>query len=147
MYFYRDLLNQIDPVLRIYVGAGEMLYGDAHMADIIKIHKRSGKVTYFIYDKFEKSPLPELIQRVKVNLRTQRVDVFEQEKGSWQQLLYFKERFVARGHPLRPKWEKYNLKLRKIGLHENMGLGPSKEEFLVMLEAQSLTLHLNKKRK
>ena len=83
----------------------------------------------------------------EVNLRSQRVDVFEQEKGSWQQLLYFKERFVAKDHPLRSKWEKYSLKLRKVGLHENMGLGPSKEEFLAMLEAQGLTLHLNKKRK
>jgi DNA phosphorothioation-associated putative methyltransferase len=147
LYLHRELITALDPVLRIYIGVGEMLYGDAHIADIIKIHKRSGKVTFLIYDKFEKSPLPELIQRVKVNLRSQRVDVFEQEKKTWQQLLYFKERFVAKDHPLLSKWEKYSLKLRKIGLHENMGLGPSKEEFLAMLEAQGLTLHLNKKRK
>ena len=147
LYLHRELITALDPVFRIYIGAGEILYGNAHLADIIKIHKRSGKVTFFIYDKFEKSPLPELIQRVKVNLRTQRVDVFEQEKGSWQQLLYFKERFVGKDHPLRAKWEKYSSKLRKIGLHENMGLGPSKEAFLAMLEEAGLTLNLNKRRK
>jgi len=132
---------------RIYVGAGEILYGDAHRADIIKIHKRSGKVTFLIYDQFKKNPLPELIQRVKVNLRAQQVDVFEQEKNSWRQLLYFKERFVAKDHLLRSKWEKYSDKLRKLGLHENMGLGPSKEEFLAMLEENGLTFYLNRKRK
>jgi len=132
---------------RIYVGAGEILYGDAHRADIIKIHKRSGKVTFLIYDQFKKNPLPELIQRVKVNLRAQQVDVFEQEKNSWRQLLYFKERFVAKDHPLRPKWEKYSDKLRKLGLNEKMGLGPSKEEFLAMLEENGLTFYLNRKRK
>ena len=124
-----------------------MLYGDANRAGIIKIHKRSGKVTFLIYNNFEKNPLPELIERVKVNLRAQQVDVFEQTKGSWQQLLYSKERFVSKDHTLRPKWEKYSRKLRKIGLHEDMGLGPGKEEFLGMLDELGLTLNLNKRRK
>ena len=146
LYLHRDLLNELDPVLRMYVGAAEMLYGDAHLADIIKIHKRSGKVTFLIYAQFEKKPLPELLQRVKVNLKSQQVDVFEQEKDSWQQLLYFKERFVAKDHPLRSKWEKYSKKLRKIGLTEDMGLGPSKEAFLAMIEDLGLTMGLNKRR-
>ena len=147
LYFHRDLIGALDPVLRVYVGSGETLYGDAQTADIIKIHKHSGKVTFLTYDKFEKSPVPELLQRTKVNLKLQRVDVFEQKPGSWTQLLYFKERFVAKDHPVRPKWEKYSGKLKKLGLHENMGLGPSKEEFLAMLEENGLTLYLNKKRK
>ena len=75
------------------------------------------------------------------------MDVSQQEKNTWQQLLYFKERFVSKNHPLRPKWEKYSDKLRKFGLHERMGLGPSKEEFLAMLEDKGLTLYLNRKRK
>jgi DNA phosphorothioation-associated putative methyltransferase len=90
LYFHRSFLNEVPPILRAYVGCAAALFGDVAQSDVIKLHKASGKVTFLVYDDFEGKPLPELRQRIKVNLRTRWVQVFDHSAEG--QLLYFKER-------------------------------------------------------
>ena len=66
------------------------LFGDLAQADVVKIHKASGKVSFLVYDDFEGKPLPELQHRVKVNLKTWWAQAFDHSREG--QLLYFKER-------------------------------------------------------
>jgi len=84
-----------------------------HSADIIKIHKNSGKVTAFMYDDFEKNPLPELQLRVKINLIKQEIDLFDHKVLEWRQILYFKEQYLTSEHPLFQEWVKFSDKLSK----------------------------------
>ena len=77
LYVHRSLLDELPPLLRAYVGCATALFGDASQADVIKLHKTSGKATFLLYDDFEGKPLPELRQRIKVNLRTRWVQVFD----------------------------------------------------------------------
>jgi len=147
LYIHKSLMNDLHPILRIYIGCAGILYGDFNEIDIIKIHKRSGKVTLLKYDNFDDKNLPELNERIKVNLRKQHIDFFDHQSGPWQQLLYYKERFVASEHPARKKWEKFSKKLRKLGFNENDPIGPSKQEFLEQIEEKGLTINLNKRRK
>jgi DNA phosphorothioation-associated putative methyltransferase len=116
LYIHRSLLSELPPVLRAYVGCATSLFGDVAQADVIKPHKASGKVTFLIYDDSEGKPLPELRQRIKVNLRTQWVQVFDHSAGG--QLLYFKERFVAADHAGRAGMEAFSAKVRKLGVDE-----------------------------
>lgn len=95
LYIHRSLVEELHPVLRIYVGCAEVLCGDLRDVDIIKIHKRSGKVSLLRYDDFEGNPLPELLQRIKVNLKRQSVDIFDHRSYGKQDVLYFKERYTA----------------------------------------------------
>ena len=44
-FFPRNLLFQIDTVLQIYVRLGELFYGDLETIDVIKIHKKSAKLS------------------------------------------------------------------------------------------------------
>jgi DNA phosphorothioation-associated putative methyltransferase len=147
MYIHKNLIEELHPVLRIYIGCAGILYGDLQNVDIIKIHGRSGKVTLLKYDDFDKKPLPELVERVKVDLRKQRIDVFDHQSGTNLQLLYFKENYVSRDHPERPKWEKFSSKLRKLGFEDSIVIGPTKQEFLSMIEEKGLTINLNKRRR
>src|SRR5262249_43395541 len=50
--FHRSLLPKLPPILRVYVGCGSIRYGDPEEADLIKIHVKSGKVTFLTYDDF-----------------------------------------------------------------------------------------------
>jgi DNA phosphorothioation-associated putative methyltransferase len=134
LMIHRSLLGTLPPILRIYVHCAAFRYGDPSQADIIKIHKRSGKITFQHYDDFERKPLPELQTRIKVNLRSLFVEVFDHSKGPKTQLLFFKERFVASNHPTRPKMERFSKKLKKLGLDEaTVGLGPDKQSFANLL--------------
>ena len=146
MYIHNSLLNELHPILRIYVGCAGILYGDLNNMDIIKIHKRSGKVTLLKYDDFEGKNLPELQERIKVNLRQQRIDIFDHQSGSYQQLLYFKDQYVGKNHPNRQKWGKFSKKLRKLGFSDTDPIGPPKQEFYNFIDKKGLTPNLYKKK-
>jgi len=132
LYVCRRLLERLPPLLRAYVACAEALYGDVRQADLIKLHKASGKVTFLLYDDFENRPLPELRLRIKVNLRNRWVQAFDH--ASQGQLLYFKERFLEPEHPDTPALRELSAELQRIGVQERDGLGPSKEMLRIILE-------------
>jgi len=75
--FHRSLFNRLPPILRVYIQCGAVRYGSPEEADLIKIHIRSGKLTFLHYDDFEGKPEPVLLTRIKINLRNQFVQVFD----------------------------------------------------------------------
>ena len=137
LYLHRDLLNDLPPILRAFVGCAEVLYGDAHQADLLKLHRASGKVTFLVYDDCQNKPLPELQERIKVNLRTGWTEVFDHSGQG--QLLYFKERFFAASHQDQPKWLRFSKKLRAFGLEPaNPAEGPTKRRLLDYLDTKGI---------
>lgn len=148
LMIHRSLFAQLPPLLRIYVQCAAHRYGDPAQADIIKIHKYSGKVTFQHYDDFDGKPLPELQTRIKVNLRNLFVEVFDHSKGPRIQLLYFKERFVGKNYVNRPAMEKFSAKLSKLGFDQaTIGLGPDRDTFRALLAGARLNENLNPIRK
>ena len=91
---HRSLIDQLPPILRVYVGCATQLYGDVEGVDLVKIHMTSGKVSLMKYDDFEGKPIPEMIQRVKINLREQEIDVFDYSGPYTPHPLYFKSRLI-----------------------------------------------------
>jgi hypothetical protein len=144
LYVHRSVLDTLPPLLRVYVGCASLLYGDINQADIIKLHKASGKVTFLVYDDFSEKNLPELQQRIKVNLRSRWVQVFD-HSGSGQ-LLYFKQRYVGPDYPDLDQLAKFASKLSKLGIDATMGFGPSKSQFAEVLNKNGLNENLNRKR-
>jgi DNA phosphorothioation-associated putative methyltransferase len=139
LYVHSELVDQLSVILRIYVGCAELLFGDIHEVDIVKIHKRSGKVTFLVYDDFERKRLPELVQRVKINLRTQEIDVFGRLPDEDVDLLYFKDRYVSPDHPKLRSWRRFSGRLRKVGIDESRFLGVKKSEFAALAAEAGLT--------
>lgn len=144
LYVHRSLLDQLPPVLRAYVGCATALFGDVQQADVIKLHKASGKVTFLTYDDFEGKPLPELRTRTKVNLRTRWVRVFDHRAEG--QLLYFKERLLAPDHPRRAAMERFSARVRKLGIGDQAGSGPTATELARLLECRGLNARLDRRR-
>jgi DNA phosphorothioation-associated putative methyltransferase len=143
--FHRSLLPKLPPILRVYVGCGSIRYGDPEEADLIKIHVRSGKVTFLTYDDFERRPLPELRQRIKVNLRTRFVQVFDHSNEG--QLLYFKERFMPSDHPERTRMINFSAKLRRLEIGVGTNGGPTKGELRSLLASKGLNQNLTRRRR
>lgn len=90
--FHRSLLDKLPSILRVYVQCGALRYGDPQEADLIKIHVASGKLTFLHYEKFDKVREPLLNTRIKINLRTQFVQVFDHRPE--QQALFNKKLFT-----------------------------------------------------
>jgi hypothetical protein len=94
-------------------------------------------VTFVACGDFCWKPLPELQHRIKVNLKTRWVQAFD-HRGSGQ-LLYFKERFLAPDHPGIDGMTTFSAKLRKLGITEQVGFGPTKSEFEALLARHGLS--------
>ncbi len=144
LYIHRSLLDKLPPVLRLYVACATIRYGNPEAADLIKLHKRSGKVTFLTYDDWAKL-LPELNLRIKVNLRTQFVQVFDH--GGSGQCLYFKERFMPADDPQFKRQTRFGAKLRTIGINADATFGPTKSELAEVLNRLGLDANLNKQTK
>ena len=116
LYIHRSLLEKLPPVLQVYVGCAELLGGDANEVDLIKLHKTSGKVTFLIYRDFQSDLLPKLHQRIKINLRTLSVQVFDHSNSG--QVLFFKDKFLLPEDPFAKQVIPISAKLRKLGVTE-----------------------------
>jgi hypothetical protein len=117
-------------VLRIYVACAELLYGDAMQADIVKIHKASGKVTFLEFLEFD-APLPQLLTRTKVTLGTGTLDTFSHQGEG--QLLCFKERFLGPAAAEHPDTARTSAILRELGISADQFQGPTSKDLKILL--------------
>jgi DNA phosphorothioation-associated putative methyltransferase len=69
LFVDRSALDALEPLLRIYEDCGRVYLGEVEGANIIKIHRRSGKLSYLIYPEFDDDPHPALLRSVRVDLR------------------------------------------------------------------------------
>ena len=103
---HRSLLEHLEPLLRIYEGCARTLVGEIDEANVIKLHRFSGKVSYIAYPDFETRAHPPLRQRVKVTLPTLNIDMFDYSDWQDPPILFRKEELL---HPNHPKYALYSL--------------------------------------
>jgi len=134
---HRSLLDELPVILRVYVECAAYLYGNPRDADLIKIHLHSRKLTFHYYRDFDTASLPELLTRIKIDLKRLFVSVIDHTTGPEHQILFFKERFLSKDHPDRPKMDRFSTKLRKLGLREEtIGYGPTKERWEALIRKE-----------
>ena len=133
LQIHSDLVNRLPPALRCYVGCAGKLYGDFETADLIKLHVRSGKLTLLFYDNFESSPLPRLRERIKINMRDQKIDFFQYSDRDDSQLLFLKSRYISSDQPGYYHQKEFDDALVELGIFDFSGYGPGREEFFLML--------------
>lgn len=125
LQLHSSMAGDLPAVLRVYLGCAARLYGDVETADLVKIHIDSGKLSLMSYDDFEDSPLPSLIERVKINLRRQEIDFFEYGTPAMpQQPVYVKSRFIRPDFPRYDEQVEFDRQLEVSGLFDLTGFGP-----------------------
>jgi DNA phosphorothioation-associated putative methyltransferase len=124
LYVHRSALDSLTPVLRVYEGCGRAFLGEVEEANIIKIHRRSGKLSYLAYPDFERDPHPALLRCVKLNLRTRKVECYDYTASANPPILHRKETFLGADHELREKFARLTAQEEKLGLLEDpSGIG------------------------
>jgi DNA phosphorothioation-associated putative methyltransferase len=116
LYVHRSALDFLEPILRIYEGCGRAFIGEVEGANIIKIHRRSGKLSYLAYPEFEKDPHPALSRCVRVSLRTRQLDSTDYSTSANPPVLHRKETFLHADHPWRAKFERLTQQEEERGL-------------------------------
>jgi DNA phosphorothioation-associated putative methyltransferase len=125
------LVPRLPAALRCYVGCAARLLGDIGFADLVRIHIGSGKLTLLSYDGFSDTPLPRLRERIKINLRRQRVDRFNYAEG--EQVLLMKSRYLAPDLPGYAEQSAFDTALAGLGVVDLDGYGPSAAQLETLL--------------
>ncbi len=118
------LVEQLPALLRTYVGAASAAYGDYRNADLVKIHIGSGKLTLMRFDDFHGQPLPLMLERVKIKLREQDVELYAYGGEYPPPYLYWKSRFLNEEDPGYPDQLAFDESLDALGLFDLSGFGP-----------------------
>jgi DNA phosphorothioation-associated putative methyltransferase len=129
-----DMVEQLPPLLRVYVGCAAVLYGDYHNADLVKIHISSGKVSLMRFEDFEGQALPRMIERVKIKLREQDIDYFAYGNEYEPPFLYYKSRYINEEFANFPEQVAFEEALDALDLFDFSGYGPKPAELLGTLE-------------
>ncbi len=123
------VLSELPEVLRVYVGCAERLYGDLRAADVVKVHARSAKVTAQHYDDFEGRLVPDLLERVKIDLLRADIDVFGYGTEQFPaQPLWLKSRLMAVGSEAYERQAAFDARLLAAEGLDFSGFGPGRGE-------------------
>lgn len=144
LVFHRNFLNQLPKELRIYVGCAAQLYGELETIDLIKVHIRSGKVTFLGYKGFDSQAIPLLEERIKVKLREQDIDFFDYVGEYKPQPLYNKSIFMDDTFEGFEKQSKFDNKLSRLGIDIVGDRGPSSMELEVQLSKLGYAIRGNR---
>ena len=138
--FHASLVNRLLPILRVYLGCGERIYGEYENIDLIKIHTQSGKISLMRYKNFADGLVPELTLRVKIKLHQRGIDFFDYSEGHEPQLLYLKSMYLPENHPGYSLQAKFDKKLKALDLFDFSGFGPDRKSFFNALIANRVSL-------
>jgi DNA phosphorothioation-associated putative methyltransferase len=106
----------LEPLLRIYEGCGRAYLGEVEEANLIKIHRRSGKISYLVYPDFDTNPHPTLVRCFKLSLRTRQLDCYDYAATANPPILHRKETLLCPKHPLYAKFARLTRQEEKHGL-------------------------------
>jgi DNA phosphorothioation-associated putative methyltransferase len=139
--FHSSLAGRLPPVLRVYLGAAVRLFGEVETADVIKLHTRSGKVTLLLYDDFEGKPLPVLQERIKVDLRHQKVVYIDHcSDPTSLQVLFQKSRLITADFPHYEEQVAFDRRFVEMGLFDFSGFGPDLQTVSSVLTEHGLAI-------
>jgi DNA phosphorothioation-associated putative methyltransferase len=144
LQLHSSLVGRLPAILRVYVGCASVLYGDVTMADLVKIHLSSGKVTIMRCDDFG-APLPAVVERVKINLRTQDVRLFSYRTGTEFEplVLYLKSRFMNEEMPGYAEQAEFDRRIEELVEIDELSRGPSASDLQKALKQAGLKVFEN----
>lgn len=135
-----DFINQLSPILRTYIGCATQLYGDVSQVDLIKIHMQSNKVSLMKYDDFEGKPLPLLMERIKINLREQRIDFYTYGNEFKPQPLYLKSHYIQEDFSNYQDQLVFDEKLSSFNWLDLRGFGPAIDELTEFISKKNILI-------
>ena len=140
LYVPRSALEALDPLLRIYEGCARAYLGEIDGANLIKLHRHSGTVSYLVYPDFETDPHPALLRSIKLNLRTREIDCLEFADSANPPILHRKEAFLRPDDPRRAKFERLTRQEERAGLLEETASIGTREGWQARLNATGFVL-------
>ncbi|PSB32333.1 DNA phosphorothioation-associated methyltransferase, partial [filamentous cyanobacterium Phorm 46] len=113
-----SLLEELDPLLRLYEGCANRTIGRLDGATIIKFHTRKPQISYLFYPDFDTNPHPALPTAMHIHLRDLSVSYEDYSDAYNPPILVKKEAFVNPNYPHYEKFAKLTRQEEKLGIFD-----------------------------
>lgn len=120
LYLHRSAVETLEPVLRVFEGCARAYLGDVDDANVVKLHRFSGKVSYLAVPKFDELPHPPVRRTIKLSLRNLWLQCIDHTENKNPLLLDQKERMVEADHPWRTRFARFTIQEAQHGLLEEL---------------------------
>jgi len=140
LYVHHSAVESLSPLLRVYEGCARSYLGEIEGANVVKLHRFSGKVSYLVYPDFDSDPHPALLRSVKLAMRTQELDCYDYSSISNPPILHRKETFLDPEHPLFEKCARLTRQEENLGLLDESRTIGTKQAWAERLREAGFTL-------
>ncbi len=140
LYVHRSAVDSLEPQLRIYEGCARSYLGEIEDANVVKLHRHSGKVSYLAYPDFDKDPHPTLARSVKLSLRNLEMDCYDYQESSNPPILHRKDSFVTSDYPHRERFARLTRQEEKHGLLDDTSKIGTEDGWRIRLDESGFQL-------
>jgi DNA phosphorothioation-associated putative methyltransferase len=144
LYVHRSAVPSLEPILRVYEGCARAYLGDMEDANVVKLHRFSGKVSYVECPDFEDKPHPKICRVFKVSLRNLYCQCIDHTTTKDPLLLDHKEFMIESDHPWRERFGRFSALEAQHGLLEGVDDLLTAFQWDVRLQAAGLTIRGNR---
>ena len=116
LYVHRTAVEQLSPVLRVFEGCARQLAGTVDGVTLVKLFRRRARVSYLVYEDFDRVAHPVLRSAVIADLKRLDIHFRDYTHSSNPPVLHRKELFVARDYPARPRFARLTAREHRLGL-------------------------------
>jgi DNA phosphorothioation-associated putative methyltransferase len=116
LYIHRSAIPSLEPILRVFEGCANAYLGDVQDANIVKLHRFSGKISYLACPKFETHPHPPVRRTIKLSLRNLFLQCIDHTENKNPLLLDRKERMIESDHPWQERFARFSVLEAQHGL-------------------------------
>jgi len=143
LWIHADLIEALDPVLRLYEGCGARTFGRPDGTVIIRLHWKQAAITYYTPHNFDADPHPILVNAMKIDLRSARVFYRDYSPDDRSPILVRKDRLVSPDYPLYHRFAELSLQEVTWGILDSLEApvkGWTKEAWEVKLRERGAVL-------
>lgn len=133
-------LDELEPLLRIYEGCARSWIGEIDGANLVKLHRFSGKVTYLVCPEFETDPHPALVRRVKLSLRSRDLYCIDYSQHDDPPLIHRKNEYLAPDHSLHDKFARLTKQEDRRGLLDDLSEVRTRSQWIAKLADAGIRL-------
>jgi DNA phosphorothioation-associated putative methyltransferase len=139
LYIHDNYIDTLPAPLQVKVGVAKSLLGTIPDCTLLKINKLKDKISFLVYDNFEKIPHPALLYSYSVDLKRNYVEFWDFRNRENPPILHRKETFIAPEHPSYKKFKRLSDKEEQLNLLSSPSIG-TKQKWEELLLKNSIFL-------
>ena len=140
LYVHHTAVAQLPPVLRVYEGCARQLAGAVDGLTLVKLSRRRPRVSYLVYDDFDRVAHPALQSSILADLKGLRLHFRDYTRSANPPVLHRKERFVAADYPARTRFARLTAREERLGLLDATTTIGTRDGWLAALAAHGVTV-------